>query len=238
MKAINKLVGLRENITTSYISTPSQRSTTMRTSQRSSELTPPPPTDGHDYTITPTLTPRPSFYNFHFSDQFSAIADAIAYGLAQATDHAFSGHITATPTTDLPFQNGQPCDGQWVDWYPGSIWDTYAYQQHEHKAIPWTLIGIKDGRVRLRSKTCAEYLEADSEGGPETAQTVCQSCRALLVSPKLQRFMERASTDALPRTPWKYLNFQQTRKLLIGLAKRVKRYEVQVWLIFCTLNGT
>jgi hypothetical protein len=207
----------------------------VHSSQPRSELAPLPPTDsesdGHDYTITPTLTPRPSFSNFHFSDQFSATAGASAYGSAQATNHAAFSHITATPTTDLPFQNNKPCDGQWVEWYPGSIWDTYAYQQHEHKAIPWTLIGIKDGRVRLRSKTCAEYLEAasDSEGDPET---VCQSCRALLVSPKLQRFMERASTDALPRTPWKYLNFLQTRKLLIGLAKRVKRYEVQVWIIF------
>jgi hypothetical protein len=25
------------------------------------------------------------------------------------------------------------CQGQWVDWYPGSVWDTYAYQQHQEK---------------------------------------------------------------------------------------------------------
>jgi hypothetical protein len=190
----------------------------------------------HDMTptLTPTLTPRPSFANFHFSGQFSVTAGA--YGLAhcQAVDQAFS-HITVAPTADLPFQNGQPCDGQWVEWYPGSIWNTYAYQQHKHKAIPWTLIRIKDGRVRLQSKACAKYLEA--EGDPETGETVCQSCRALLVLLKLKRFVERATTNALPRTPWKYLNFLQTRELLVGLAKRVKQYEVQVWImIFFTWN--
>jgi hypothetical protein len=179
-----------------------------------------------DGDITPTLTPRPSFTNFRFSHEFGATAHA--FGLAQAPRTTF-GYSTMAPPTDLPFQNDQPCEGQWVDWYPGSIWDTYAYQQHEHKAIPWTLIGIQEGRVRLKSKTCTKYLA--SEGNPQTGEAVCQSCKALLLSPKLQRFMERASTDALPRTPWKYLNFLQITKLLVQSSKRARRYEVQVRII-------
>ncbi|KAF8165171.1 hypothetical protein B0H34DRAFT_830366, partial [Crassisporium funariophilum] len=165
--------------------------------------------------VTPTLTPRPSFANFRFSESFTA--PTAVYGQQPEND------IIAS---NLPFQTAHLemfCKGQWVDWYPGSVWDTYAYQQHEHKLIPWTLVGVEGRRVRLQSKKCKKYLESIHEPN----EAVCSACADLLQSPKLKRFMERASGDALPRTPWMYLNFMQIRKILVSLARKAKRYELQ-----------
>ncbi|KAF8162739.1 hypothetical protein B0H34DRAFT_805390 [Crassisporium funariophilum] len=105
--------------------------------------------------VTPTLTPRPSFANFRFSESFTA--PTAVYGQQSEND------IIAS---NLPFQTAHLemfCKGQWVDWYPGSVWDTYAYQQHEHKLIPWTLVGVEGRRVRLQSKKCKKYLESIHE---------------------------------------------------------------------------
>ena len=95
-----------------------------------------------DEEVTPTLTPRPSFADFRFSEHFTACASGL-------DPHRELDSFDS----NLPFQNTTNnevfCEGQWVVWYPGSIWDTYAYQQHEHKSIPWFLIGMEGGRVRL-----------------------------------------------------------------------------------------
>jgi len=207
-------------------------------------------TDGE---TTPTsLTPQPSFSNFQFSDNFRSppsrvacpIGSPLELGSPPAFDHAGDAALPFQDQIDnkalrfnLPDEMKAPfvsffsekeeeprCQGQWVDWYPGSIWDTYAYQQHEHKLIPWTLIGIEGGHVRLQSKACKKYLTSNVE----MKRAVCLACSALLRSPKLCQFMERASGDAEPHTPWMYLNFFQIRKLIVGINKRIKRLELQV----------
>ncbi|KDR69600.1 hypothetical protein GALMADRAFT_77244 [Galerina marginata CBS 339.88] len=167
-----------------------------------------------DLTPTATLTPQPSFSNFRFSAEFSAAAAAAATAL----------NDLESPEPDLPFR--ERCEGQWVDWYPGSVWDTYAYQQHEHRAIPWTLNGTEGQRVRLRSKTCNRYLQGGLNS--ETVRAACTECIALLKDTKLKRFMERASKQPEPRTPWKYLNFAQIRQVLMNSTKKARRLELQV----------
>ena len=160
--------------------------------------------------------------NFWFSEKFTACS--LGFDL-QSLGYDSAG-------SDLPFTNTNPlevfCEGQWVDWYSGSIWDTYAYQQHEHRLIPWTHIGIEGRCVRLQSKICKTHLEKNLE----TGCTVCSACTALLQLLQLKRFMERTSGDALPCTPWMYLNFYQTWNILVVLAKKVKHHKLQVWMIY------
>ncbi|KAF8056034.1 hypothetical protein FPV67DRAFT_1457452 [Lyophyllum atratum] len=77
-----------------------------------------------------------------------------------------SSSIPQDPFSESPPANSPPsstlhlpdCQGQWVEWYPGTSWDTYAYRQHEQKATPWILIEMRETRVRLRAKSCLKVL--------------------------------------------------------------------------------
>jgi len=56
------------------------------------------------------------------------------------------------------------CTGVLVKWQPGSVWDTYPYQQHEVQKLPWEPIGFENKEwLRLRSIKCAIYLNSCSE---------------------------------------------------------------------------
>ncbi|KAF8181781.1 hypothetical protein BJ912DRAFT_806303, partial [Pholiota molesta] len=112
-----------------------------------------------------------------------------------------------------------PCPGQWVHWVPGSVWDTYAYHQHERRTMAWTLEGIDGERVRLRAKQCEGVLQSELEHN----QGNCMECERLLTSESLARFVQQAKGDALPRTPWIYLNHYQSSKLMIDMSKRISR---------------
>ena len=35
------------------------------------------------------------------------------------------------------------CAGALVHWEPGSVWNSYPYQQHEAQALPWEPVGLK-----------------------------------------------------------------------------------------------
>lgn len=67
---------------------------------------------------------------------------------------------------------------KWVHWIPGSLFDTYAYQQHEHPSISWILIGINGEKVQLRSKKCRRMLETHEE----KAKGTCAAYIALVSS--------------------------------------------------------
>lgn len=117
------------------------------------------------------------------------------------------------------------CPGVWVMWHPGSPWDTYAYQQHEISNIKWTLLSVKENQVLLRAKNCLHQLKSNND----LERGNCSACHALLKSEVLLKFIKRAALpDAPPHTPWMYLNFVQTRRMLIKLTQKVKRFELEV----------
>ena len=117
------------------------------------------------------------------------------------------------------------CPGVWVVWHPGSPWDTYAYQQHDIPSIKWTLLSVKENQVLLRSRNCLHQLKSDDD----LERGNCSACHALLRSDVLLKFIRRAALpDAPPHTPWTYLNFVQTRRMLFKLTQKVKRFELEV----------
>lgn len=126
-----------------------------------------------------------------------------------------------------------PCPGQWVHWVPGSVWDTYAYHQHERRTMAWTLEGINGEQVRLRAKECEGVLRTEDELNHGS----CDSCRRLLTSESLARFMQQATGDALPHTAWIYLNHYQSGKLMVDMSKRIKRLELKVGIRHLCKHG-
>jgi hypothetical protein len=117
-----------------------------------------------------------------------------------------------------------PCPGQWVHWVPGSVWDTYAYHQHERPTMAWTLEGIDGERVRLRAKQCEGLLQTENELNNGN----CMECHRLLTSESLARFMQQATGEALPHTPWLYLNHHQSSRLMVDMSKRIRRLNQKV----------
>lgn len=105
---------------------------------------------------------------------------------------------------------GQPsglysCKGTWVQWLPGSVWDTYAYSQHELSHVTWKLAQINDDNnsICLKAKSCQKLLESDKErlGG------TCSVCSAILTSSAFLKFINRASEESLPENmPLAYFN--------------------------------
>ncbi|KAF7777819.1 hypothetical protein Agabi119p4_3891 [Agaricus bisporus var. burnettii] len=68
------------------------------------------------------------------------------------------------------------CPGQWVQWSPGSIWETYPFRLHKSKEVGWTPIKIDGGSNGLvvRAKRCWKLLdESDTEDGPMP----CVACK-------------------------------------------------------------
>ena len=54
------------------------------------------------------------------------------------------------------------CKGQVVKWTAGSIWETYAYQQHDDSEFGWIPIGYEGHQlIRPQSKDCTVKLESD-----------------------------------------------------------------------------
>ena len=67
------------------------------------------------------------------------------------------------------------CTGVLVKWQPGSVWDTYPYQQHEVQKLPWEPIDFENKEwLRLQSIKCAVYLNSCSETEQNTH--VCTAC--------------------------------------------------------------
>ena len=119
-----------------------------------------------------------------------------------------------------------PCKGQIVTWHAGSVWDTYAYQQHDADNIGWVPIAIVDAsRIILRAKDCTGELEYPDEITDRT----CRKCQQLLNSATLRRFMNRAGDDNPPiQINWKYLNTRQLKAMLSESRTRTKVMSLKV----------
>lgn len=121
------------------------------------------------------------------------------------------------------------CNGQHIKWIAGSIWETYAYQQHDDESMGWTPVGFKGSDwIILRSKSCFQVLKSNEE----INRGSCDSCYSLLNSAQLTKFMNRASAGAVPHTPWKFLNIHQLKKMLIAARKKGQMMELQVYTIY------
>lgn len=117
------------------------------------------------------------------------------------------------------------CNGQWVQWTPGPIWNTYPYQRHDTGDLSWVPIGWKTGWIQIRSFGCAQRLLTDIERESGT----CNICYHLLNSRALTKLMEHASAKNLePRTPWHYLTTAQLKALLLEKEKKIQLLKVQV----------
>ena len=91
--------------------------------------------------------------------------------------------LPSSPELDVGFNMGSGsienlCKGQVVKWTAGSIWETYAYHQHDDGEFGWIPIGYEGHQlIRLQSKNCIVNLRSDIEF---TCQT-CNSCFSLLI---------------------------------------------------------
>lgn len=92
---------------------------------------------------------------------------------------------------------------------------TYPYLQHGVRDVGWEPISFgQDNTIQFRAETCHGHISSGSH-------EACIPCRVLPSSSKFQMFMMRA-TEALPSTPWEYLNAEQQLKLMKGMAKTSK----------------
>jgi hypothetical protein len=96
----------------------------------------------------------------------------------------------------------EKCGGALVHWQPGSVWNSYPYQQHEAQALPWEPIGFEQSNgLRLRSIKCKEVLVTSKE----LDDHACSQCRSIETSVAFSRFVGRAAEPA-KHTPWEYLS--------------------------------
>lgn len=126
---------------------------------------------------------------------------------------------------DSEEEDQEICKGQWIEWAAGSVWDSYAYSQHDDDSIGWTPIGFKgDNQICLQSKFCRNFLKKDSE---HTCKS-CGSCYALLNSKSLLQFIHHANQDPIPHTPWRYLSACQLKNLLVLSQKQENTLKLNV----------
>lgn len=117
------------------------------------------------------------------------------------------------------------CKGQLIEWVAGSVWDTYAYQQHDNDSIRWTPVGYEGtSHILLQSKSCTVLLKSAAE----LTQGSCRHCHKLLNSKSLLKFMHQASQDTIPHTPWKYLSTWQLRNMLLISRKQENTMKLNV----------
>jgi hypothetical protein len=102
----------------------------------------------------PLLPPQPPSY------MRSATQLSFSSSLAGLVPDQFHYNDTPPLSLDPPPQHesdaenivSQPsglysCKGTWIQWLPGSIWDTYAYAQHELSHVTWQLARTTTGFV-------------------------------------------------------------------------------------------
>lgn len=121
------------------------------------------------------------------------------------------------------------CRGQRIEWIAGSIWETYAYQQHgdPNISLPWTLHSIERGAkwVRLQARDCVFTLKTDEEKQLGS----CKKCQRLANSKRVQKFMAQASVpDRDVKTKHSLLNAKQLRRLAKRLTKQVNSLKLEV----------
>ena len=209
---------------------------------------------GTETDSTADLTPRPSYTNLHFP-----LADNLEYNVDTPDVLDPFGALPPSSPPDYwnAFSDGEsaagleieqhgvgdsmdtgeednPCHGQQIEWVPGSIWETYAYAQHDSPSIPWTPIGFVGSKfIKIRSKSCRRALATSLEIEHQT----CSRCSSLRNSEELKIFMKRATEVAVPRTNWIYLNACQLKEMLVRARKRAHVIEIKVCIqvTICTI---
>jgi hypothetical protein len=126
---------------------------------------------------TMDLTPRPSNTNFYFPfggnleynvlDDYDPIS-VLPPSSPDSDYYLFSGQdFNCDSGVGIEQQEGvmdaeelNPCHGQKIEWIPGSIWETYAYAQHDIPSMAWTPIGFAGSKfIKIRSKSSAKRRE-------------------------------------------------------------------------------
>lgn len=163
----------------------------------------------------PQLSPPDLYFNTIFSDKIIQDDNALPFDRGQADLENFEDT-----------KSNWDCSGQPIEWTAGSVWDSYAYQLHNNDTLPWKLVAFKEDKfIVIQSRDyCAGKPVSDNE---ETRGT-CNACSELRNSVELRRFILRASEEAKPHTPWRYLNRRQLEELLIRTKKKVRDLSLKV----------
>lgn len=116
------------------------------------------------------------------------------------------------------------CPSQWVQWIPGSVWETYPFRLHKSADVCWKPIEIdEDGMgVVMRAKNCQRKLqEVDGDYTP------CTPCQRVPHSIEFKVVVERAQ-HVQEHTPWLFLTDLQKEGLLRQMAATIRRLRTQV----------
>lgn len=116
------------------------------------------------------------------------------------------------------------CPGVVVDWTPGSVWNTYPFQQHDLSRVklPWEIIGWEmNGQLRLRSAHCQAPKFAP-------VQHTCPTCAFIPYSSRYRQFMQSNADDAKPHTTLEYLNYRQLLAVTRSALEKNRRLTVKV----------
>lgn len=203
---------------------------------------------GMETNSTADLTPRPSYTNLHFPsadnleynvvpdilddlDPFGALPPSSPpdyYNVLFDQDSNLGLEMEqrdeGNMETELEECHNNPCHGQQIEWVPGSIWETYAYAQHDSPSISWTPIGFVSSRfIIIHSKYCQSSLKTSQEIEHQT----CCRCSSLRNSEELKIFMKRATEVSVPCTNWIYLNARQLKEMLVRARKRAHGIEIK-----------
>jgi hypothetical protein len=219
---------------------------TPRQSHINLQVRHPPPTVGdHDFASDelPIASSNPPSPGSDTSDILSGSLSFVATGThtgvedsdSELDDHDSDSSIDEEDSDNDLDENGflkvpNGCTGAAVHWAAGSVWDSYAYQQHADDNLGFKPVAFEDGNwIRFRADNCLIFLQSPQEENSR----VCANCQALLHSKNLRKFMERAKQESLPaHTPWKYLTSRQLRELLVSARKQIDRLRLQVSINF------
>lgn len=124
--------------------------------------------------VTPKArsTPHSSFSNLMFEDAHKIFENDEELPLAPSSPlpslfnpSCFDNHNLDFVIEDSDFYDkkpilgllddslAMPCSGQPVEWTPGSVWDSYAYQMHNDNSLSWNLIGFQGNNfIIIQSK--------------------------------------------------------------------------------------
>lgn len=192
----------------------------------------PPPTFDDDLDIyeLPIASSNPSSPGSDTSDllSLSLVATHLNVEDSESNNSDSSGDEEDDEDGFMKVPDG--CTGAAVHWVAGSVWDSYAYQQHADDNLGFKPVAFEDGNwIRFKADNCCIILQSPQEENSR----VCENCQALLRSKNLRKFMERAKQESLPaHTPWKYLTSRQLRELLVSARKQIDRLRLQVSINF------
>jgi len=127
------------------------------------------------------------------------------------------------------FNSTDTCRGQRVEWTPGSLWDTFPYQQHADNTIGWRPFVLEgDSWMRLKSTRCKERLCTSREKDLRA----CANCLKIVNTASYRKCVQRAEGSVKAHTPWKFLSPHQLRRLILDIRKQNNAMKLNVCLPF------